>query len=283
MKRKIILLIIVLLLFIPIQSTLGIKTKTIPKQTFKSGIEEDIIEMLEKIDESLLYDYVEDFESFGFKKVGSENADKCAHYIYDEFVKYGLDAHMDPWEFVRHKDKNVVAIKEGSDTTSDAVFVISAHYDTIGGSPGANDDGSGIATMLAIANLTQQYDFAHTIRFIAVSGEEVGTFGSFYDAKEAYKRDENIIALLDVDQVGFANSTEDGKILQVFSRESSNWILDFSQNISYKYNLDLELLHTGAYPADHESYNDYGFHAICFIESRPDLSRFWCHLWLKAP
>jgi len=65
---------------------------------------------------------------------------------------------------------------------------MSARYDCTSGSLGADDDGSGVAAVLASASIMSHYAFNHTIRFIAFSGEEVGTYGSFTYAKEAYER-----------------------------------------------------------------------------------------------
>ena len=67
----------------------------------------------------------------------------------------------------------------GKNISSEAIYVVSAHYDCSEGSMGANDDGSGVAGMLAIADILSKYSFNHTIQFIAFSGEEVGTLGSF--------------------------------------------------------------------------------------------------------
>ena len=82
-----------------------------------------------------------------------------------------------------------------------------------------------------------KYDFNHTIRFIAFSGEEQGCFGSFYDAKQSYKRDENIIAVLNIDGVGFVNTSEDGKIVKMNTQDRSKWIVDFTNDIAEKYNV----------------------------------------------
>ena len=276
MKKKITVIILSIILSISIQSAISKPLNKDIKQLNKGDMEKKIEELLEKVNESILYNYIQKFESFGYKKAGSENADKCANYIYDEFESYGLDVYMDSWRYLRCRDKNVLAIKNGTDPSSDAVFLITAHYDTIGESPGANDDGSGIAAMLTIANLTQQYNFNHTIRFIALSGEEAGTYGSHYDAKKSYINDENIIAVFNIDSIGYADSKEDGKLLQNFRRDSSQWIADFTQEISNKYNLDLKLICPGQYPADHESYYDYGFQGIQIIQPEPEKAT-WFH------
>lgn len=289
MKKKIIGFFIAVFLFCPIASGLDVlidNQNTDNKQIEKNNFTDDIISMINQVDENKTRNYLEDLVSFGYKKTGSRNCKLAAEYIYDKFVDFGLDTYFDNWWYPRYKhrskvlliDRNVVALHKGTNQNSDAVIIVSAHYDTIGGSPGANDDGSGIAVMLAIAEIVSQYSFNHTIRFIAFSGEEEGTFGSFYDAKQAYKKDENIIAVLNIDGVGFANNSDDGKIIQVFCQERSRWIVDYTNDIAEKYHnyLDIKAQYSLQWPADQESYNDYGYDAAQFIHPRMELYH-WVH------
>ena len=59
-------------------------------------------------------------------------------------------------------------------TENDEIYVVCAHFDSVSGAPGADDDGSGVAAFLACAYLMSQYEFNHTIRFVGFSGEEQG-------------------------------------------------------------------------------------------------------------
>ena len=277
MLRKIILIGIILILLTSISQVTGINqeiSKT--KYLGNTYIDKNITDLIKLANESILRYYLEKFVSFGPKDSGSENCKNAAEWIKQEFEHLGLYTYFDDWKYIRARDRNVISIKNGTDPTSDAVILICAHYDTIGDSPGANDDGSGIAAMLTIANITRNYSFNHTIRFAAVSGEEIGTYGSHFDAKKAYKNDENIYAVLNIDSIGYAETADDGKLLQIFARESSQWITDFAQEISDKYNLDLKLLKSANYPADHEPYNDYGFHGIQFVQPNPEEAH-WFH------
>jgi hypothetical protein len=237
----------------------------------------DIEALVAQVDESILAAYLEKFVSFGFKMTGSENASKAANWIYQEFADLGYYTFFDSWSFPKFADSNVVAVKNGTDVDSDAVFVISAHYDTIGRSPGANDDGSGVAALLAIANITASFSCNHTIRFIAVSGEEVGTYGSFWDAKHAYMAGENIVAVLNIDMIGYANESDE-HLMQMFCPERSRWLVDFTCEVAERYGAYFELLplYTGQYPSDHKSYNDFGFDGVQFVQVKPEKAT-WFH------
>jgi len=272
---KKILIIGAIIILLPFQPVTGVDhdiTISDEKQANQTNFDLDIITMINSVDEKTLYYYLEKFVSFGYKKTESENASRAAEWIKSEFEEIGLYTYFDEWKFPKYQDKNVIAKHNGTNPSSDAVFLICAHYDTVGNSPGAIDDGTGIAAMLTIANITSHYSFNHTIRFIATGCEEWGTYGSFADAKKAYQENENIIAVLNIDSIGFDNTSEEGNIIQIFSRERSDWILDYTKEVSKKYSDCFNALpqHAGYYPADHESYMDYGYDGIQFVQTKPE-------------
>ena len=71
---------------------------------------------------------------------------------------------------------NVIAWIPGT-ATSQAVLLM-AHYDTVPQSPGANDNGSGVAAMLEIARLLAGNSYSSTLRFVAFANEEPPFFYS---------------------------------------------------------------------------------------------------------
>ena len=73
--------------------------------------------------------------------------------------------------------QNVVAQKQG--TAGDGkVVVLGGHYDTVADTPGVNDNGSGIATMMAIVEEIADNSYPFTIRIIPFGSEELGLRGS---------------------------------------------------------------------------------------------------------
>jgi len=139
---------------------------------------ENVIELIEHIDESSLLDYLDRITSFGPHPTRSRAIRNLGNYIYDEFESMGLIVRYQSWRervpilkyplvwFGWYKGTNIEATLPGTDETSDKIFVISAHYDSWLLSPGADDDGSGVAAILSIAKVMSQYSFNHTIRFV---------------------------------------------------------------------------------------------------------------------
>ena len=239
----------------------------------------DIVDLINQVNESLVYYYLKGLVDIGSRYTGSDNCKKAAQYIYDEFKKIGLDVYFDEWKYIRFQGKNVVATLKGTDPSSDAVFIICAHYDTITyplyipkkncTNVGADNDGSGIAAILAIASILCKYHFNHTIRFIATSGEEVGAYGSYTYAKRAYGRNENIIAVLDVDMIGYANTTEGGRILKIIESERTEWISSFSNDVCQRYTeyIDLTVKPVPHISQDQQGFLDFGYDAVMYTES----------------
>lgn len=124
---------------------------------------------------------------------------------------------------------NVIATLKGGDLNDDRIFIISGHLDsrnsnvmdTTGKAPGANDDASGVATLLECARIMSSHSFPATVIFVAVSGEEQGLLGATFMAEKAQKEKQNVEAVLNNDITGSNNSNEtniiDNTRVRVFS------------------------------------------------------------------
>lgn len=236
-----------------------------PKGTLQTSDEATITEMINQINESLLFKYHHGLMTFGSRYTGSLNCTLAAEYIYDSFDQMGLDVKFREWHYDNFYSKNVVGTLYGTDVNSTAEYILCAHYDTVASAPGADDDGSGTAAVLAIAHVLSQYHFNHTIRFITFSGEEVGTYGSFTYARDASHRGDNIVAVLNMDMIGYANTTEGGRILRFFPPTRSRWIADYATTISEKYNkiIDMKIDTLPSYRGDDsQSFDDYGYNSV---------------------
>ncbi|MGC9307471.1 MAG: M20/M25/M40 family metallo-hydrolase, partial [Thermoplasmatota archaeon] len=215
------------------------------------------------VNESMVFYYLDSLMSFGPRYTGSENCSAAAQWIHDEFTAMGLDTHFDTWSYAGFSSQNVVATLNGSDN---AEIILSAHYDCTPGSLGADDDGSGIAAMMTAAELMSQHTFNHTVRFIAFSGEEVGTYGSFSYARQAYERGDTIRAVVNLDMVGYADTARGGSMVRMFSTERTEWLADFSRDVATWYpSLDMSVDVVPNYRgADHQAFLDYGYDAAFY-------------------
>ncbi len=88
------------------------------------------------------------------------------------------------------------------------VFVVGAHYDSVLGSPGANDNGSGVAALLEISRLLAGSRPATTLRLVAFVNEEPPFFrwrsmGSMVYARHARKRGDRIAGMISLETIGY--------------------------------------------------------------------------------
>jgi hypothetical protein len=237
-----------------------------PKVTSLSSDDASIIDMINQINVSLLFAYHHELMKFGPRYTGSVNCSLAAQYIYNAFQAIGLDdVEFHDWKYNGFISRDVVGTVYGTDTNSTAQYILCAHFDTHAGAPGADDDGSGTAAVLAIASILSQYHFNHTIRFITFSGEEVGTYGSFTYAREASYRGDNIVAVLNMDMIGYANTTEGGRTLRFFPPPRSRWIAEYATTISKKYNeiIDMKIDTLPSYRGDDsQAFVDYGYDGV---------------------
>ncbi|MBU4200547.1 MAG: M28 family peptidase [Verrucomicrobia bacterium] len=90
----------------------------------------------------------------------------------------------------------------------DEIVVIGAHYDSAEHTPGANDNASGVAALLALARAFAGAAPERTLRFVAFVNEEPPFFwtrdmGSLVYARRCRERNENIVAMLSLETLGY--------------------------------------------------------------------------------
>src|ERR1051326_8156023 len=186
--------------------------------------------------------------SFGTRSTLSEQNDPkrgigaARDWLYAEFLKAAESSQgrmtVEKQSFEQQKAArvpqptmltNIVATLKGSQPEStDRIYVVSGHYDSMCSSPtdakcdapGANDDASGTAAVLEMARVMAKYEFDATIVFMAVAGEEQGLLGSTHFAEQAKQKNWNVDAMLDNDIVGNSlggNGVRDRGHVRVFS------------------------------------------------------------------
>jgi len=236
------------------------------ESTEKSNI---IIDIIQQVDESLILDYLEDLVAFGPRVTESSACEQAADWIYNEFQSLGLEVRYQSWSNGAYQSENIEATLPGADHESDEIYIICGHYDSVPGSPGADDDGSGTVATLAAAYILSQYSFDHTIRFVTFSGEEQGLLGSEKYVEEAYANGDNIVATLNVDMIGYAITENQGNNIKVYHNDDSNWLVDFTDDIADQYSeyINLNVIPSGwTWGSDHYYFWEYGYDALFYHE-----------------
>ena len=239
------------------------------KKIFKVSNNDLILSLIENINEELYLGYLENLTAFGPRVTTSQACDDSAKYIYNEFKKLNLEARYHNWSNDYLFGSNIEATLPGIQQENEEIYIICAHYDTVEGSPGADDDGSGVAAVLTAANVMSAFSFNHTIKFVAFSGEEQGLYGSAYYVQEAVENYDNIIAALNADMIGFAISQQDESILEIYENDESEWLADFAVEVSEEYYeyFNLAIMRSGyTWGSDHYRFWEAGYDAIFYAE-----------------
>jgi Zn-dependent M28 family amino/carboxypeptidase len=125
-----------------------------------------------------------------------------ALHLQAELRRYGYGAVLAPLSRGSVPAANVIADRAGDDPSR--VVVVCAHYDAVPGSPGADDNGSGVAAVLAVAQAVAAAPTHASVRFIAFALEEEGLLGSGeYVASLSREERGRIAAVLNLEMVGF--------------------------------------------------------------------------------
>jgi len=135
------------------------------------------------------------------------NAEK---FISDRFSEFGYSIRLETYSADGMNVSNIEATLTGQSKPHE-ILVIGAHYDTARGTPGADDNASGVAVLLEIASHLKDIKPERTIRFVAFVNEEPPYFqteqmGSLMYARGCKERNEKITSMLCLESLGYYSS-----------------------------------------------------------------------------
>jgi hypothetical protein len=245
-------------------------TPTLQHETRSPTYDDVIVSLIQKLDEQTYLNYLQGLVSFGPRETATPACNDAGKYIYNEFKNMGLEVRYHNWQYDENLyGNNIEATIPGVKESSDEIYIICAHYDSVPGSPGADDDGSGVAAVLSTAKIMSKYKFNHTVRFVTFCGEEQGLLGSYYYVEEAYENEDNIVAVLNADMIGFATTEYDASVVRVYEDEFSEWITYFTIDTGEQYKdfINIEVIPSGySWSSDHYRFWEFGYNAIFYTE-----------------
>jgi Peptidase family M28 len=133
----------------------------------------------------------------------------AAEFIERSFTDAGLQPRRDSYELDGRACHNIELEIRGQ---SPHIIIVGAHYDSVFGCPGANDNGSGVAALLALARRFAGRAVSSTLRFVAFVNEEPFYFqtpqmGSYVYASRCKARGEKITAMISLETIGYYSDT----------------------------------------------------------------------------
>jgi hypothetical protein len=138
---------------------------------------------------------------------------QAAAYIERQFEEHGYAVERLAYDVSGLRCLNL-EITHGGGAREREILLIGAHYDTVVGSPGANDNASGVSALLELSRLFANAEPALTVRFVAFVNKEAPFFtsrqqGSMVYAESARRRGDDIRLMASLETIGW-HSDEPG-------------------------------------------------------------------------
>lgn len=243
--------------------------KNILKTSAALSKNDDIVDIIQNINEPFYLSYLENITAFGTRYTGTPSCHDAGTFLYNQFQSMGLAVRYQDWNNAGYQDRNIEATLPGLDETSDEIFIIFGHFDTVQNCPGADDDASGVAAVLTAASLLSHYSFNHTIRFVAFSGEEQWMLGSYRYVEECVQNGDNITAVLNDDMIGYALTQDQASKIKVYDKTTTpRWVTNYTMNISQQYydEIGLTVIPSGSTASDQLPFWEAGYEGIFYHE-----------------
>lgn len=213
------------------------------------------------------------------RMTGTAEADTAAAYIEQRFKQVGLQAPAGGW-FQEFKveggaaqkvaaagatGRNVVGLLPGSDPVlREEIIVVGAHYDHLGGGSfgaldpdstgkvhnGADDNASGVAAIINLAQRMAADPPARTIVFVAFSGEELGLLGSAWYVRQPAVPLSRTMAMINFDMVGRLRNDK----LIIYGTETATQFTPLLDSINKSFGFDLKMRGDGYGPSDQSAF-----------------------------
>lgn len=148
-------------------------------------------------------------EDIGERNLGRyDQLNQTADWIEEHWKLQGYTVSRQTFT-VRGLDCHNLIVEVQGDQRPEEIVIVGAHYDTAIGTPGANDNGSGVAALLELSEQLKGFQPERTLRFVAFTNEEPPYFqrphemGSWVYANRCFKDKENIIGVISLETMGY--------------------------------------------------------------------------------
>jgi hypothetical protein len=247
-----------------------------------------ITEMVNEINVDTLHKTMRQLQNWGSRFMLHDNRKEVATWLMRKFLSYGytnvkLDSFVNIVQQFPYYDTtiqyNVVCTVRGT-SAPEEVYVIGGHYDSYCDpdpytvAPGVDNNGSSVAATLEIARVMAIKNFhpEATIQFTLFGAEELGLFGSTFDAHKAFEEGRDIRFMISMDMI--SNDPNNTNILREAWYPGAEWLSQVAAETIEQYtDITVTIFNTAMNGgSDSYSYWQEGFPAVAYIEH--DLSPY---------
>ncbi len=233
-----------------------------------------IREMLDQVNQDSLEATVQHLQDYGSRIWNSDNAFAASDWIASRMEALGLEVEQQPfnantWMGSGAAAPNVIGIQRGT-LYPDTYVVCGSHFDSFsyeammggGTAPGADDNATGVASVLESARIMTQYEFEYSIIYCAYGCEEMGLYGSEAYASRCQQQGMDIIGYFNNDMNGYLYG--DQIHIDCIYPNSVEPIGTYYMNVGSVYYPELPIRHVNFNEgdSDHTSFNNHGYMGI---------------------
>jgi len=220
-----------------------------------------------------------------------------AEFVVDELHSFGFEVESQSVIYKNRNYRNIIATLGRSEFDTDR-FLVGAHYDSPRGSPGADDNASGVAALLEAARVLGGQRFTKTIQFVAFTLEEPQTWnhsilrGSRLFVREARRSGIRYNSVLILECVGYTDKKERSQLIpslvgipvpktgdflgvianrsskplmEAFHKSATTWVPEV-RLVSYAVPLHGYLIPQSRF-SDHSSFWNHGYPALMLTDT----------------
>lgn len=259
------------------------KTAKLAKATrdFPSVTEEDekVREFMDQVSIENLTATVEYLQAYEERYYNSTKAYDAANWIQEQFDNLEvLETEQFPVSYYGNPcAPNIIAIQWGTKNPEEYV-VCGSHLDSYsysGMCPGADDNATGVASVLEAARILSQHSFERSIIYCAFGAEEVGLIGSKAYADYCKEMGLNVVGYFNNDMNGYLNPGDEIHIDLIYPN-SVEPIGEYYMNLANVYFPEMQVRHVNFNQgdSDHTSFNQNGYMGIYPFEDYQNYSPY---------
>ena len=128
------------------------------------------------------------------------------------FLGLGLESYRQEKALQNYTIQNIIGRKEGVRNEA-RTYAVDAHFDGVGGTDAADDNGSGTIGVWECARILSQYEFAYSLRFIGFDQEETGLQGSIEYVTNGIPVWEDFRGTLNFEMIGYYDDAPNSQTL----------------------------------------------------------------------
>ena len=266
------------------RARLPMLTRDFPQVTEENPV---IREMLNQVNMDSLEATVQHLQDYGSRIWNTDNAYTASDWIANRMEALGLEVEQQPfyaetWLGSGNAAPNVIGIQRGT-LYPDTYVVCGSHFDSFsweamyggGNAPGADDNATGVASVLESARIMTQYEFEYSIIYCAYGCEEMGLYGSEAYASRCQEEGMDIIGYFNNDMNGYLNPGDEIHIDCIYPNAVEP-IGTYYMNVGSVYYPELPITHVyfNEGDSDHTSFNNHGYMGIYPFEDSQNYSPY---------